>query len=237
VLAWLLLAATLAADPAPLPAAPATSRPAAARPPGAPERAEPRAPDGATVTGTVWPGDPAKLIRQAERRLRDALSAGAEASALGAIVADYVDYEGLARRSLGSAWSKQPAADRAALVKALRALLEATYLAGLRPGGEATIEVKEVGRTGTGCVLQGTVAAGDRVVPIELKLQRSVDRRPWRVFDATVAGLALLEGYQEQFPQLLALGGMKRLLAQLEQERQEQLRLRAPPPAPPPASR
>ena len=41
-----------------------------------------------------------------------------------------------------------------------------------------------------------------------------------------MAGLAILEGYQEQFPQLLALGGMKRLLAQLEAERQAQARPR-----------
>ncbi|MCM2332429.1 MAG: ABC transporter substrate-binding protein [Anaeromyxobacteraceae bacterium] len=182
------------------------------------------------------PADPVRHIRQAEARFREARAAGADAASLGDGVADYVDYEGLARRSLGTAWARQSAADRSALGGALRALLEATYLAGLRPGGEATLELREVGRTGRACVLQGTIAAGQRVVPVELRLERGAEGRPWRVFDATVGGLALLEGYQEQFQQLLALGGMKRLLAQLEQERQAALaRLAAPPAAPAPA--
>jgi ABC-type transporter MlaC component len=165
--------------------------------------------------------------------VQEALQEGASQEALGALAAEYVDYLGLARRSLGPHWARQKKADQAALVAALRALLEATYLPRLRPGATARTGVTVVRRKGADAELHVVAAAGDRQVPLDLRLERGQDGR-WRVYDATVAGLALLEGYQEQFPQLLELGGMKRLLAQLETERQAQ-RQRQAPPAPPPA--
>lgn len=220
MLAPLLLAALLAGPPsaAPTPAPPAAAP--AARPPLRPS------------------ADPVAAIREAEARLRTALEAGAGPAQLGVLAADDLDYEGLARRSLGRHWARQPRADRTALVAALRALLEATYLTRLQPGASGRAEVTLVRRAGAEAELHVVASSGERQVPIDLRLQRGTDGR-WRVYDATVAGLALLEGYQEQFPQLLELGGMKRLLAQLEQERQAQLRRQAPPvpaPAPPPAS-
>jgi ABC-type transporter MlaC component len=165
-------------------------------------------------------------VREAEARLREALQDGASQAALGALAAEYVDYQDLARRSLGPHWARQKKADQAALVAALRALLEATYLARLQPGGAAGhTEITVVRRQGPDVELHLVAASGERRVPLDLRLQRGQDGR-WRVYDATVAGLALLEGYQEQFPQLLELGGMKRLLAQLETERQAQLKPR-----------
>ncbi len=171
------------------------------------------------------PADPVATLRQGEARLRAALSAGEAGPRLGPLVAEYVDYQELARRSLGRHWARQQPADRAALVKALRALLEATYLPRLRPGGEASTAVTLARQAGADAELRVTVTSGQAQVPLELRMARGRDGR-WRVSDATVAGLAILEGYQEQFPQLLALGGMKRLLAQLEAERQAQARPR-----------
>lgn len=233
-----LLAAALGAALATAPA-PSTPPPPPAAP-GAGERAVPVAPDGAAAAGTRWPADPVRTIQHAERRLREALAARLDAAALGGIAADYVDYQGLARRSLGRRWAGLPAPDQAAVVAALRALLEATYLVGLQPGGEAAVEIRELRRAGPEADLALTITSGSRVVPVELRLSRVKGKAPpWQIHDATVAGLAILEGYQEQLPQLLALGGVKRLLAQLEAERQVQLRRHrpAPPPSPPPPAR
>jgi ABC-type transporter MlaC component len=215
VVASLLLAAALGAAPIAPPAAPGAARP---RPAAAP-------------TG---PADPVAAIREAEGKVRAALEAGATPAQLGVLAADYLDYQDLARRSLGRHWARQSRADRAALVTALRALLEATYLTRLQPGASGRAEVSLLRRAGADAELRVVASSGEKQVPIELRLQRGQDGR-WRVYDATVAGLALLEGYQEQLPQLLELGGMKRLLAQLEQERQEQLARHAPAarPAPP----
>jgi ABC-type transporter MlaC component len=233
VVASLLLAAALAAAPSTPAATPSTpaarsSAAAAPAPKGAP-KAPPKAPPLA---------DPVLTVREAEARVLEALQEGAGQEALGALAAEYVDYQRLARRSLGAHWARQKKAEQAALVAALRALLEATYLSRVQPGAAVRTEVTVVRRKEADAELRVVAGAGERQVPLELRLERGRDGR-WRVYDATVAGLALLEGYQEQFPQLLQLGGMPRLLAQLETERQAQLRRQAPPPAPagPPPAR
>jgi phospholipid transport system substrate-binding protein len=174
------------------------------------------------------PADPVTTLRQGEARLRDALAAGETGQRLGPLLAEYVDYEELARRSLGRHWASQKPADRAALVQALRALLEATYLPRLQPGGDASTVVTLRRQAGADAELALVATTGEKQVPLELRMLRGKDGR-WRVYDATVAGLAILEGYQEQFPQLLELGGMKRLLAQLETERKAELAKGAPP--------
>jgi phospholipid transport system substrate-binding protein len=218
--AALLLAAALAAAPTPA-AAPAASPAAKAAAPA------PAAKGAAKAPARPPPlADPVLAVREAEARLREALDEGATQQALGALAAEYVDYQDLARRSMGRHWDKLSRADRSALVTALRSLLEATYLPRLQPGGAAArTEVTVVRRQGADAELHLVATSGAQQVPLDLRLQRGQDGR-WRVYDATVAGLALLEGYQEQLPQLLELGGMKRLLAQLETERQAQLKAR-----------
>ncbi|HET8734318.1 MAG TPA: ABC transporter substrate-binding protein, partial [Anaeromyxobacteraceae bacterium] len=118
-------------------------------------------------------------------------------------------------------------ADRAAVTKSLRALVEETYLSGmLRPdplfalaflgsqtkGGEAEVTV----------VVQSGASQGR----IALRLLRGKDRR-WRIFDATVNGVAVLAGYAEQFAQLLDPGGLPRLLESLEAQRKALVRMRS----------
>jgi phospholipid transport system substrate-binding protein len=174
------------------------------------------------------PADPVTTLRQGEARLREALAAGETGQRLGPLLAEYVDYEELARRSLGRHWASQKPADRAALVLALRSLLEATYLPRLQPGGDASTVVTLRRQAGADAELTLVATSAEKQVPLELRMLRGRDGR-WRVYDATVAGLAILEGYQEQFPQLLELGGMKRLLAQLETERRAEL-AKPPPP-------
>jgi phospholipid transport system substrate-binding protein len=162
--------------------------------------------------------DPVATIREAERRLRGALDGGGGRAAVAALSLDYLDYEDLARRSLGKHWARQKPADRAALVKALRALLEETYLPRLQPGASYAFEATLVRRAGGDAEVRAKASGNGQEVPLEFRMWRGQDGH-WRVYDATVVGLALLEGYQEQFPQLIELGGMKRLLAQLEDER------------------
>jgi phospholipid transport system substrate-binding protein len=180
------------------------------------------------ATAAPRPADPVTTLRQGEARLRDALAAGQTGQRLGPLLAEYVDYEELARRSLGRHWASQKPADRAALIQALRSLLEATYLPRLQPGGDASTVVTLRRQAGADAELALVATSAEKQVPLELRMLRGKDGR-WRVYDATVAGLAILEGYQEQFPQLLELGGMKRLLAQLDAERKAEL-AKVPPP-------
>ncbi|MBK9517149.1 MAG: ABC transporter substrate-binding protein [Anaeromyxobacter sp.] len=174
--------------------------------------------------------DPAATVREGATRFRAALEGGADREALAALVAGYVDHQAVARRSVGPAWKRLGAADRAALVAAVRALLEETYLGRLDPAGQATFLVQQASASGAAATVRAVAAQGEQVVPLELRLTRGQDGR-WRLHDAVVAGVAVVEGWQEQFPQLLALGGVPRLLAQLEAERAALVAKRRPPAA------
>jgi ABC-type transporter MlaC component len=177
----------------------------------------------ATPAATTAPvdRDPVATIGDAERAVRTALEAGAGRDSLSRCSAEYVDYEELARRSLGMSWARQRAADRAALVGALRALLEETWLPRLRPGAHYALEVRLGRLAGNDAEVHAVATSGATQTPLDFRLRRGADRH-WRIYDATVGGLALLEGYQEQFSQLLRMGGMKKLLSRLEEERATQ---------------
>jgi ABC-type transporter MlaC component len=162
--------------------------------------------------------DPVATIGDAERALRTALEAGAGRDSLSRSSAAFVDYEELARRSLGKSWARQKAVDQTALVGALRALLEETWLPRLRPGAPYALQVQLVRRAGNDAEVHAVATSGSAQTPFDFRLRRGADHH-WRIYDATVGGLALLEGYQEQFPQLLRMGGMKKLLSRLEEER------------------
>jgi phospholipid transport system substrate-binding protein len=131
-----------------------------------------------------------------------------------------VDYEAVARRSTGRAWRRLTPAERAGIVAGLRALLEERFLPRLAGGEPPTLTARLVRLRGDDARVRVLAAAGARSVPLELDLVRD-GRGGWRVRDAVVSGLAVLEGYREQFPQLLELGGVARLLEQVETERRE----------------
>ena len=182
--------------------------------------------------------DPPSTIREAERRVRSALMAKASRPEFARIGADFADYDELARRSLGKHWAAQKQADRKALVKALRALLEETWLP--RIGGADPLyafAVEKVTRSGDEAEVRVRTQSGGQQAVTVFRLKQGKDRR-WRIFDVTVGGLAVLEGYQEQFPQLLEIGGMPKLLQTLEAERKalQQKNAKPPPPAATPAS-
>ena len=146
------------------------------------------------------------------------------------IGADFADYEELARRSLGKHWAAQKPADQKALVKALRALLEETYLPRLsRADPMYAFAVEKWSQAGDEAEVRVRTQSNGQQAQLTFRLKQGKNRR-WRVFDVTVGGLAMLEGYQEQFPQLLEIGGMPRLLQTLESERKVLQQKNAKPP-------
>lgn len=173
--------------------------------------------------------DPVGTVRAAERQIRAAFKAGGKRADLEKVAAGCIDYEELARRSVGPRWAGLPAADRLAVVKAQRALFEETYLSGLfRPDPHFAFAVLGSKVTGTEADVKVVIQSGGRQAPADLRLFRGRDGR-FRIFDATVNGVAVLAGYQEQFGQLLDLGGVPKLVSTLEAQRKALAQMRARP--------
>jgi ABC-type transporter MlaC component len=168
--------------------------------------------------------------------VRAALAAGAPRPEFARIGNRFADFEELARRSLGTHWAAQKPADQQKLVKALRALIEETYLPRLLGADPMyAFAVERATRAGDEAEVVVRTQAKGRQAQLAFRLKQGRDGR-LRVFNVTVGGLAILEGYQEQFPQLLGIGGMPKLLQTLEAERKALAERNAkPPPAPTPA--
>lgn len=161
---------------------------------------------------------PAATVAAAAERARALVDDGADPARLAALGAELFDCRELARRSLGRRWARLAPPDRDAVAGALRALLEARYLGKVKPGAAGAFQVRRAVQKGGEATVFGSAGEGERAVPVELRLSRGKDGR-WRAYDAVVAGVGLLDAYSEQLPQLLDLGGAKRIVAQLEAER------------------
>jgi hypothetical protein len=133
-------------------------------------------PPPATKAPAARPLDPVTTLRQGEARLRTALAAGQSGARLGPLVAEYVDYQELARRSLGKHWASQTPADRAALVAALASGLIDTVVSDHDP---QDVETKRLpfaeaapGAIGIETMLAASlrlVHSGDIALPVLLK--------------------------------------------------------------------
>jgi ABC-type transporter MlaC component len=179
------------------------------------------------AAGPVPQTDPVATVREAERQVRAVFTAGGGRAGLERVSASAVDWEELTRRSSGPRWPSFSPADRAAVTKGLRALVEETYLARLvRPDPLFALAVVGNAANGPESRVTVVVQSGASQGRIELRLLRGKDRR-YRIFDATVNGVAVLAGYQERFAQLLDAGGLPRLLESLEAQRKALVRMRS----------
>lgn len=163
--------------------------------------------------------DPVGTVRAAERQVRLAFQKGGKRADLERVGGTFIAWDELARRSLPGRFEKLSAADRAAFGKALRGLVEETWLSGLfRPDPLYAFAVFGTTTRGGEAEVKTRVRSGERQAPVDLRLSRGKDGR-WRIHDGSVNGVSLLSGYQEQFPWFLDQGGMPLLLSTIAAQR------------------
>lgn len=153
-------------------------------------------------------------VRQVERALKAAVQPGAPAEALRAAVADTVDFPELARRGMGPAWTSMGPQDQSRLVDLLRRIMEANYLTKLRKAPAWSCEVTATRRVAGADIVTLTTTAQGRRIAVELHLTERAGR--WRVHDAFLGGVGMVDGWAEQFARLLQKGGLPALFAALE---------------------
>ena len=186
----------------------------------------------AARAGAIASTVPVGTLREAEKAVRASFKTGGKRADLERIAAACVDYEDVARRSAGARWAGFSPADRAAVTKALRALVEETYMSGLfKPDPLFAFAVLGHAVDGGEATVRAIAQSGGRQAPAEFRLVRGKDKR-WRIVDVTVNNVAIVAGYREQFQQLLDLGGVPKLVGTLEAQRKALVQMRAAPAAP-----
>jgi ABC-type transporter MlaC component len=163
--------------------------------------------------------DPVGTVRAAERQVRLAFQKGGKRADLERVGATFIAWDELARRSLPGRFEKLSASDRAAYEKALRGLVEETWLSGLfRPDPLYAFAVFGTTTKGGDAEVKTRVRSGERQAPVDLRLSRGKDGR-FRIHDWSVNGVSMLSVYQEQFPWFLDQGGMTMLLTTIAAQR------------------
>jgi ABC-type transporter MlaC component len=137
-------------------------------------------------------------------------------------VSELIDFDALARSTLGKKWDEIKPADRSRYTAALRGAMEANYLAKMRQGKSS--DVDRIRSEVTGEDVQG----GKTVVHTKVRsaedtaaIDYVMEKRPkgWRAVDVITEGVSLAETYREQVAKILAKKSLNDVIAALDRKR------------------
>src|SRR6266403_199175 len=141
-----------------------------------------------------------------------------------ASVAELIDFDTLARETLGKKWNELSPKDRARYTAALKGAMEANYLAKMRQGGSADVERLRIEVLGEEpqdgrVVVQTKVHSGEDTVAIDYVMDKGP--KGWRAVDVITEGVSLAETYREQVGKLLQKKTINDVIATLERKRKQ----------------
>ena len=185
----------------------------------------------ALVVAVVQPGSASATVQTTQDKVRSALStwfksegparARAREQARKA-VSELIDFDALAKATLGSKWDEVKASDRGRYTAALKGAMEANYLAKMRQGKSTDVdrirsdvsgEEAQAGST----VVHTKVRSGEDTAAIDYVMQK----RPkgWRAVDVITEGVSLADTYREQVAKILAKKSLNDVIAALDRKR------------------
>ncbi len=133
------------------------------------------------------------------------------------IVRPLFDFEGMARRSLGSHWRAITPEDRREFVRVFTELLEKTYVdkMGFYKNGEMKYmrEVVDEDYARVDVVVKTTTWAD---FAVSYKLRR--EHGKWRIYDILVENVSLINSYRVQFGRVITRESYKELVRKIKQK-------------------
>jgi ABC-type transporter MlaC component len=185
----------------------------------------------AILVAALQAGSASAAVQAAQERVRTALNTWfkAEGSArtkareqARAAVGDLIDFDALARNTLGSEWDKLKPADRARYTSSLRGAMEANYLAKMRQG--KTNDVDKVKSEVLGEEAQGDrtlvhtkVHSGEDTAAIDYAMEKG--KKSWRAVDVITEGVSLADTYREQVKKIMAKKNFDAVVTALDKKR------------------
>ena len=185
----------------------------------------------ALIVAAVPPGSASAAVQRTQDKVRSALSTWFKSEGQARTrareqarkaVSELIDFDALARSTLGKKWDEIKPADRSRYTAALKGAMEANYLAKMRQGkstdvdrirSEVTGEDVQGGKT----VVHTKVNSGEDTAAIDYEMEK----RPkgWRAVDVITEGVSLAETYREQVAKILAKKTLNDVIAALDRKR------------------
>ncbi len=137
-------------------------------------------------------------------------------------VGELIDFDTLARSTLGEKWNGLSAKDRARYTAALRGAMEANYLSKMRQGKTTDVdkiksEVLSEEKQGERTLVKTQVTSGEDTAAIDYLMERQ--KKGWRAVDVITEGVSLAETYREQVSRLMAKKNFDAVVSALEKKR------------------
>ena len=185
----------------------------------------------ALIVAAVQPGSASAAVQQTQEKVRSSLNAWFKSQGPARArareqarkaVGELVDFDALARSTLGKKWEEIKPADRSRYTAALKGAMEANYLAKMRQGKGTDVErirteITGEEQQGSHTVVHTKVHSGEDTAAIDYLMEK----RPkgWRAVDVITEGVSLAETYREQVAKILAKKSLNDVIAALDRKR------------------
>lgn len=175
---------------------------------------------GLAASAEAQGGPATRYLRQRNDEVNELLhqpASDARTAGVTRILNDLLDYEELARRSLGTHWEGRTAAQRTEFVDLLRQLVEQQYQTNLERilDFDITYESEVEIDGGRSVVMEARSRTERRQPPINITYSVHLVGSAWRVFDVTTDGVSMVHNYQQQFNRIISADGWDALLTRM----------------------
>lgn len=134
----------------------------------------------------------------------------------------HFDFTIMSQWVLGEQWKAAEAAQRQEFVEQFRRLLVRTYATALLEYSDQIISYPANAASQnpkTATVKQDIKQPGGTVLPVVYRLHNKTG--DWKVFDVSVDGVSLVKTYKSSFAQVIAEGGIAKLIANLKDKNKD----------------
>ncbi len=135
------------------------------------------------------------------------------------VVEGAIDFEEIAKRSLGVHWRKRTPVERREFIRLFSNLLEASYMDKIEANYDAKVLYKgeKMNGKGTrGVVKTIVVTRKDTEVPIDYRMMKKGGR--WVAYDIVIEGVSLVSNYRTQFNQIIQKSSYEDLVKGLKKK-------------------
>ncbi|HEX9576884.1 MAG TPA: ABC transporter substrate-binding protein [Myxococcales bacterium] len=185
----------------------------------------------AFILAVIQPGSASATVQKTTEQVRTAMDRYVKARGPSktkareearAAVGKLIDFDALARSTLGKKWDDLKPAEQKRYVAALRGAMEANYLVKMgNAKAEEVARVKtDVGaeeKQGDRTLVKTTVKSGQETAAIDYVMEKAP--KGWRAVDVITEGVSLAETYREQVGKLLPKKGIEGVISALEKKR------------------
>jgi len=187
----------------------------------------------ALIVAAVQPGSASEAVQKTQEKVRASLNAWFKSQGQARArareqarkgVTELIDFDALAKSTLGKKWDEISAKDRARYTAALRGAMEANYLVKMRQGKSGDVERIRIeihgeepqeGRT----IVHTRVHSGEDTASIDYLMVKGP--KGWHAVDVITEGVSLVETYREQVAKLLQKKTLNDVIATLERKRKQ----------------